>query len=70
MKRIWLPAFLALILGVTAAVQPVRAESSQEQVIADARGVVATFGNKGEYLTNVRDLVHRSRAVLIVPEQR
>lgn len=68
MKRIWLPAFLALIVGFSAAVPPAQAQTSQEQVIAEARDVVGTFSNKGDYVADVRDLVHRSRAVLIVPE--
>lgn len=68
MKRLWLPVFMALITAVVTAAPPAHAESSQEQVISEARAVVGTFSNKGDYVANVRDLVHRSRAVLIVPE--
>ncbi|MGH6989703.1 MAG: lipid-binding SYLF domain-containing protein, partial [Stellaceae bacterium] len=44
-----------------------RAQSDQQQVVDEALGVVHSFHHPGRYLDNVRALVRRARAIVIVP---
>jgi lipid-binding SYLF domain-containing protein len=67
MNRRFLIAVLALALTPLLGMSGARAQSDQQQVVDEAVGVVHSFHNPGNYTDNVRALVHRSRAVLIVP---
>ncbi|HXE17672.1 MAG TPA: lipid-binding SYLF domain-containing protein [Stellaceae bacterium] len=67
MTRRILLALFALALTPLIAATGARAQSDQQQVVDEAVGVVASFHNPGNYTDNVRSLVHRSRAILIVP---
>lgn len=68
MTRTWLAAALGLAAATLATAPAALAQSDQQQLVDQAKGVVDSFHNPGEYLTNVRDLVKRSRAVIIVPQ--
>lgn len=65
-RRFVIALFALLSVGLLAA-PGARAQSDQQQVVDDAVGVVHSFSNPGNYTDNVRALVHRSRAILIVP---
>ncbi|MGH6982473.1 MAG: lipid-binding SYLF domain-containing protein [Stellaceae bacterium] len=65
-RRIFFALF-ALALTPLLATTGARAQSEQQQVVDEAVGVVASFHNPGNYTDNVRALVHRSRAIVIVP---
>jgi SH3 domain-containing YSC84-like protein 1 len=67
MRRHLAFAFLAFLLIPFTATQAARAQSDQQQVVDDAVNVVASFHNPGAYLDNVRALVRRARAIVIVP---
>lgn len=67
MTRRILLALFALALAPLLPVAGARAQSDQQQVVDESVGVVASFHNPGNYTDNVRRLVHRSRAILIVP---
>ena len=67
MTRRFLLALFALALTPLLAPTGARAQSDQQQIVDEAVGVVQSFHNPGNYLDNVRALVHRSRAILIVP---
>ncbi len=65
-RRFAIALFGFLSLGLLAA-PGARAQSDQQQIVDEAVGVVHSFHNPGNYTDNVRSLVRRSRAVLIVP---
>jgi SH3 domain-containing YSC84-like protein 1 len=67
MTRRFLISLLALALAPLLAAPAARAQSAQQEIVDEAVGVVHSFNNPGNYTDNVRALVHRSRAVLIVP---
>ena len=50
-----------------AAVPAALAQSNQQQVVDQAGLVVQSFHNPGAYVDNVRELVRRARAIVIVP---
>ncbi|HEY7991084.1 MAG TPA: lipid-binding SYLF domain-containing protein [Stellaceae bacterium] len=60
-------ALFALALMPLLAATGARAQSDQQQIVDESVGVVHSFNNPGNYTDNVRRLVHRSRAILIVP---
>ena len=57
----------ALLLVPFLATGGARAQSDQQQVVDEAVGVVHSFYTPGNYTDNVRALVRRSRAIMIVP---
>jgi lipid-binding SYLF domain-containing protein len=67
MTRRFLLALLALAVVPFMGVSGARAQSDPQQVVDEAVGVVHSFYGPGNYVDNVRALVRRSRAVLIVP---
>jgi len=67
MKRNWILALVAAVLAVAAAAPGARAQMQQQQIVDESRLVVETFHHPGAYVDNVRGLVHRSRAIIIVP---
>jgi SH3 domain-containing YSC84-like protein 1 len=67
MTRRFLIALFALALTPLLAATGARAQSDQQQVVDEAVGVVHSFHNPGNYTDNVRALVRRARAILIVP---
>jgi SH3 domain-containing YSC84-like protein 1 len=68
MRLTWLTAFLGLAAATFAAAPAALAQSEQQQLIDQATGVVESFQNQGQYLTDVRELVKRARAIIIVPQ--
>lgn len=67
MIRKGLLAAISLTIAFLAAIPQGRAQSEQAQVIAESRLVVASFQNKGDYIADVRRLVHNARAIVIIP---
>jgi len=68
MRRQFLFGILALAaMPLIATTHTARAQSEQQQVVNEAVGVVASFHHPGAYVDNVRGLVRRSRAIIIVP---
>jgi SH3 domain-containing YSC84-like protein 1 len=67
MTRNYLTALLALALLPFIAAPAAHAQSNQQQVIDEAGLVVQSFHNPGAYVDNVRELVKRARAIVIVP---
>lgn len=67
MRRHLIVGFLAFCLMSLAALPAARAQSDQQQVVDEAVAVVDSFHNPGAYLDNVRALVRRARAIVIVP---
>jgi len=66
--RLKLPTICFAVAMALAAVAPqARAQATQQQIVNEAFGVVQTFHNPGAYIDNVRALVRRSRAIIIVP---
>ena len=66
-RRFAIALFVMLIMPLLAAAPGARAQSDQQQVVDEAVDVVHSFYNPGNYTDNVRALVHRSRAIVIVP---
>jgi lipid-binding SYLF domain-containing protein len=60
-------AFLAFALVPFLALPAARAQSAPQQVVDEAVGVVHSFHHHNAYLDNVRSLVRRARAIIIVP---
>jgi lipid-binding SYLF domain-containing protein len=68
MRRRFLLGIMALALMPVVAAPAARAQSDQQQVVNEAVGVVQSFQQAGgNYPGNVRSLMHRARAVIIVP---
>jgi lipid-binding SYLF domain-containing protein len=67
MRRHFLFGILALVAMPLIATPAARAQMEQQQIVDEAVGVVHSFYNPGNYTDNVRALVRRSRAIIIVP---
>jgi SH3 domain-containing YSC84-like protein 1 len=68
MKRNWFSALAVAALALGALTPGARAQSQPQQVVDEAQAMVQeTFSHPGAYVDNVRALVKRARAVVIVP---
>jgi SH3 domain-containing YSC84-like protein 1 len=67
MNRNRFVALFGLILACVTLATGARAQNEQAQIIAESRLVVASFQNEGNYVADVRRLVHNARAVVIIP---
>ncbi len=67
MTRNFLTALLALVVLPFIAAPAARAQTNQQQLVDEAGLVVQSFHVPGAYVDNVRDLVKRARAIVIVP---
>jgi SH3 domain-containing YSC84-like protein 1 len=66
-RRFMMACFALALLPLLASGPQARGQSIQQQMVDASVGVVNSFYNPGAYPDNVRALVRRSRAILIVP---